>query len=80
MSNRKHKSSQDFKNLRIENAIRKLGGKEEADKIVAVWRVHRKSEKNNDRWEIIKDIIYDLKILFQTKEGSWWIYQRYYCK
>ena len=38
MSNRKHKSSQDFKNLRIENAIRKLGGKEQADKIVAEWK------------------------------------------
>ena len=68
MSNRKHKSSQDFKNLRIENAIRKLGGKEQADKIVAEWRVHRQSEKNNDRWEIIKDIIYDLKIVLKLRK------------
>ena len=57
MSNRKHKSSQDFKNSRIENAIRKLGGKEQADQIVAEWRVHRQSEKNNDRWEITEIII-----------------------
>ena len=57
MSNRKHKSSLDFKNSRIENAIRKLGGKEQADQIVAEWRVHRQSEKNNDRWENMKIII-----------------------
>ena len=49
MSNRKHKSVQDFKNLRIENAVKKLGGQEQADQILAEWSVHRQSEKNSER-------------------------------
>ena len=57
MSRRKHKSSQDLKNSCIENAMQKLGGKEQADQLVAAWRVHRQLEKNNDRWEITEIII-----------------------
>ena len=49
MSNRKYKSAQDFKNLRIENATEKLGGQEQTDQILAEWSVHRQSEKNSDR-------------------------------
>ena len=48
MSNRKHKSVQDFKNLRIENAVKKLGG-QQTDQILAEWSVHRQSEKNSER-------------------------------
>ena len=33
MSAHKHKSSQDFKTARIANAVKKLGGKEQADQI-----------------------------------------------
>ena len=51
MSNRKHKSVQDFKNLRIENAVKKLGG-QQTDQILAEWSVHRQSEKNSERLDI----------------------------
>ena len=46
MSARKHKSSQDFKTARIANAVKKLGGKEQADQTLAQWLLHRQAEKN----------------------------------
>ena len=49
MSSRKHKSAQDFKNKKVESVHKKLGGKEQADEILAEWKVHRLSEKTNDR-------------------------------
>ena len=49
MSSRKHKSAQDFKNQKVESVIKKLGGREQADEILAEWKVHRLSEKTNDR-------------------------------
>ena len=41
-----HEGSQDFKTARIANSVKKLGGKEKADQILAHWLLHRQAEKN----------------------------------
>ena len=49
MSASRHKSALDFKNLRITNAVKKLGGQEKADQVIAEWETHRQSEKVSER-------------------------------
>ena len=49
MSASKHKSAQDFKNLRISNAVKKLGGQVKADQVIAEWETHRASETASQR-------------------------------
>ena len=48
-TSKKHKSKLDFKNSRIANAIKKLGGKEESDEILHQWELHRASEGVSER-------------------------------
>lgn len=48
-TSRRHKSKQDFKNLRMANAVKKLGGKREADDILHQWELHRASESVSER-------------------------------
>ena len=49
-NNVKRKSSADIKSDRIASAIKKLGGKEEADRILVEWEGHRRAEGTSDRF------------------------------
>lgn len=49
-NNVKKKSSADMKRDRIESAVKKLGGQEEADRILLQWENHRRAEDTSDRY------------------------------
>ena len=44
------KSIADMKRDRIESAVKKLGGKEEADRIVLEWENHRRAQDTSERY------------------------------
>ena len=48
--NVKKKSIADMKRDRIESAVKKLGGKEEADRIVLEWENHRRAQDTSERY------------------------------
>jgi hypothetical protein len=48
--NVKKKSIADTKRDRIESAVKKLGGKEEADRIVLEWENHRRAQDTSERY------------------------------
>ena len=58
MSALKHKSSQDLKNQRIANAVKKLGGQDKTDQVLAEWDIHRRSQSVNDRYTILICFLY----------------------
>ena len=48
--NVKKKSIADMKRDRIESAVKKLGGKGEADRIVLEWEDHRRAQDTSERY------------------------------
>ena len=48
-TSKRHKSRQDFKDLRMASAVKKLGGKKESEDILHQWELHRAAESNSER-------------------------------
>ena len=59
-TSRRHKSKQDFKNLRRANAVKKLGGQGEAGDILHQWELH-----SDDTMEMLEKVLMNM---LQVKE------------
>ena len=53
IQNKKHLSAADKKTVLLARAVKKVGGQNQADELLAEWDTHRRSEKLSDRkkWE-----------------------------
>ena len=49
-NNVKKKSSADMKHDRIASAVKKMGGQEEADRILLEWENHRRAQDTSERY------------------------------